>query len=52
MIFRKKITDHDHANHITTHEFNKLTSDNFPTNLASKIDIANFVKKSQILMIR
>ena len=47
MIFKNKITDHDHAKYITTHEFNKLTSDNFATNLASKIDIANFVKKAR-----
>ena len=47
-------TDHDHDKYITTQEFNKLTSDNFnariaQANLASKNDIANFVKR-QILM--
>ena len=47
----KKITDHDHDKCITTQEFNKLTSDYFTArlaqaNLASKKDIANFVKKT------
>ena len=48
----KKITDHDHSNkYINTQEFNKLTSENFAStfaqaNLASKNDIANFVKKT------
>ena len=50
----KKITDHDHDDHdkcITTEKLNKLTAENFPTilsqaNLASKNDIANFVKKT------
>ena len=52
----KKITDHDHSNkNSLTHEFNKLTSENFAArlaqaNLASKNDIANFLKR-QILMI-
>ena len=51
----KKITNHDHDKYITTQEFNKLTSDNFTArlaqaNLASKNDIANFIKR-QILMI-
>ena len=47
-----KITDHDHSNkYITTPEFNKLTAENFAarlkqTNLASKSDIVNFVKKT------
>ena len=46
----KKITDHDHINkHITTQEFNKLTSKNFAArlqqgNLESKNDIADFSK--------
>ena len=44
-------TDHDHDKCITTQEFNKLTSKNFtarlkPTNLASKNNIANLVKKT------
>ena len=44
------VTDHDHDKYITTQEFNKLTSENFPArlkqaNLASKNDISNFVKK-------
>ena len=43
-------TDHDHDKRITTQEFNKLKSENFtarlkPTNLASKTNIANLVKK-------
>ena len=43
--------DHDHDKYITTQEFNKLTSENFTArlkqaNLASKGDIANFVKKT------
>ena len=46
----KKITDHDHINkHITTQEFNKLTSKNFAArlqqgNLESKNDNADFSK--------
>ena len=52
MKFEKKITDHDHSNkYITKQELNKLTSHNFAAglaqaNLASKNDIAEFVKKS------
>ena len=47
----KKITDHDHDKYITIPEFNKLTEENFTvrlkrTNLASKSDIPNFVKKT------
>ena len=54
-IENKITTDHDHDKYITTQEFNKLTSENFNTrlaqaNLASKSDIANFIKR-QILMI-
>ena len=30
----KKMLDHDHAKYITTQEFNKLTSGNFPAILA------------------
>ena len=42
--------DHDYAKYITTQVFNKLTADTFTarlkqTNLASKNDIANLVKK-------
>ena len=45
-----KKNDHDHAKYITTQVFNKLTADTFTarlkqTNLASKNDIANLVKK-------
>ena len=41
----------DHDKYITTPEFNKLTAENFAArlaqaNLASKSDIANFVKKT------
>ena len=41
----------DHSKYITTPEFNKLTAENFAarlsqSNLASKNDIANFVKKT------
>ena len=41
---------HDHDNCIATQEFNKLTAENITTrpkkaNLASKNDIAKFVKK-------
>ena len=48
----KKITDYDHSNkYITTQEFSRLTANNFAsrlnqTNLGSKNDIANFVKKT------
>ena len=47
----KITTDHDHDKYITTHEFNKLTSEYFTAilaqaSLASKSDIANFVKKT------
>ena len=44
-------TDHDHDKYITPQGFNRLTSETFTsrprqTNLASKNDIANFVKKN------
>ena len=47
----KITTDHNHDRYITTQEFNKLTSEHFTarlkqTNLASKSNIANFVKKA------
>ena len=50
-IENKIATDHDHDRYITTQEFNKLTSENFTArlkraNLASKNDIAHFVKKT------
>ena len=43
--------DHDHDNYIITQEFDRLTSENFTVrlkqaNLASKSDIANFIKKT------
>ena len=44
-------TDHDHDKYITTQEFNKLISEIFTSRLAlatlaSKIDLAKFVKKT------
>ena len=47
----KKITDHNHDKYITTPAFNKFTAKIFDlrlkrANLASKSDIANFVKKT------
>ena len=44
-------SDHDHDKYITTQELNNLTSENFTArlkqaNLASKNDIANFIKKT------
>ena len=49
MKFENKTSDHDHDTYITTPEFNELTGENFAArlkqkNLASKSDIANFVK--------
>ena len=43
--------DHDHDKYIVTQEFNRLTSEKFTArlkqaNLASKSDIANFIKKT------
>ena len=50
-IQNKITTNYDHDKHVTTQEFDKLTSENFTAklkqvNLASKNDIAKFVKKS------
>ena len=50
-IENKITTNHDHDKHITTRELNKLTAENFSSrlaqaNLASKSDIANFVKNT------
>ena len=50
----KRITDHNHDKYITTPEFNDVTSKHFvarlkQVNLASKSDIANFVKKILII---
>ena len=47
----KITTDHDHGKYIITQEFDKLTAKDFTArlaqiNLASKIDIVNFVKKT------
>ena len=46
-----KFPDYDHDKYITTPEFNKLTAENVnarlaQANLASKNDIANFIKKT------
>ena len=47
-----KINGHDFSNkYITTHEINKLTSENFAAwlsqaKLATKVDIGNFIKKT------
>ena len=46
-------TDHDDDKYITTQECNKLMSEKFTTrlakiNLANKIDIPNFVKKTDL----
>ena len=46
------LTGHDHDKYITTQELNKLTLENFAarltqTYLASKNDIANFIKKER-----
>ena len=48
---KKKITDHDHDKYIPTPEFNKLSAENVAArlakvNLASKCDIAYFIKKT------
>ena len=48
---KKIITDHGYYRYIATQEFNKLTSGIFAArlakvNLASKTDIANFVKQA------
>ena len=50
-IENKITTYHDHDEYITTQEFNKLTLENTTgrlaqANLASKNDIANFIKKT------
>ena len=50
---KKKIIDHDHDKYITPPEFNKWTAERFSVrftlaNLASKIDIANLVKKTDL----
>ena len=59
MRLKKKNTGHDHSNnYVPTQVFNKLTAKHFAAilaqvnlNLASKNDIANFIKKRKILMI-
>ena len=52
-IENKITSDNDHDRYITTEEFNKLPSENFTArlakaNLASKSNIANFVKKTDL----
>ena len=52
----KKITDHDQDKYITAPEFYNLTAEKFAarlarTNLPSKSDIANFVKKPRFFII-
>ena len=47
----KVTADHDYDKYITTQEFNKLTSESFTAklrqaNLGNKIDITNFVKRT------
>ena len=54
MKFENKTSDHDHDTYITTTEFNELTGENFAArlkqkNLASKSDIANFVKGTDFI---
>ena len=51
MKLKEIITDHVHDKYITTPELNKLTAENCAArlaqaNLASKIDIANFVNNT------
>ena len=53
-IENKITSDNDHDRYITTEEFNKLPSENFTArlakaNLASKSNIANFVKKTDLI---
>ena len=50
-IKNKITTDHDHDKYINSQEFNQFASEHFTArlaqaNLASKNDIANFVKKT------
>ena len=52
-IENKLATDHNHDKYINTQDFNKLTSESFnarlaKSDLASKRDIANFVKKTDV----
>ena len=51
----KKISDHGLDKYIATPEFNNLTAENFAArlaqaNLARKSDIANFVKKADLVI--
>ena len=51
MEIENEINDHNHDKYVTTQEFNELTSGNLAAilkqaNLASKTDIANFIKKT------
>ena len=52
---KKKILNHDQGVYFSTQEVNQSTADGFVArlkqeNLTNKIDIGDFVKKSQILM--
>ena len=52
---KKKITVHEHGESVTTPGFNKLISKNFAarlaqTNLARKDDIANFIKRQNLMI--
>ena len=56
-IENKITTDQDHDKYSTTKEFNKLIAETFTArlaqvNLASKSDIASFVKKTDFLQIK
>ena len=56
-IENKITTDQDHDKYSTTKEFNKLIAETFTArlaqaNLASKSDIASFVKKTDFLLIK
>ena len=49
----KKILDYNHDKYITSHEFNKLTAENFKARLAqakleTKANVADFAKKSKV----
>ena len=56
-IENKITTDQDHDKYSTTKEFNKLIAETFTArlaqvNLASKSDIASFVKKTDFLQLK
>ena len=43
---KKEILHHNHDKYITTQKFNKLTADNFAVRLVVKLDISDFVEKT------